>query len=166
MENCPAFRKRAQNAVLYVATQGALGPSAQDQRSALVACATYKGLDIVGCFEDQQPASRAAILERPGLLGAIETLRRHAGGVLVFACRAIIPASVDLSLVLAMVDATGPRSHVLSAVGPLTRPGPDRSTVLASMHALVDWRRFILRDENDRDLERLKATRGWPPEAQ
>jgi DNA invertase Pin-like site-specific DNA recombinase len=72
-----------------------LGPEAQ--RASIEAWAAREGVSVVAWHVDQGVCSVTAIDARPGLMGALASLREHAAGVLVVAKRDRIARDVVLT---------------------------------------------------------------------
>src|SRR5580692_9105499 len=75
-----------------------LGPEAQ--RASIEAWATREGVQVVAWHVDHGVCSVTAIDARPGLLGALASLRGHGAGVLVAAKRDRLSRDVVLTAMI------------------------------------------------------------------
>ena len=119
-----------------------LGPDAQ--RSAIEAWATREGVSVVAWHVDQGVCSVTPIDARPGLVGALASLRAHGAGVLVAAKRDRLSRDVVLT---AMVEraAAAAGARVVSAAGEGNGDTPSDQFMRTVIDGAAQYERALIR---------------------
>ncbi len=130
-------------AILRVSTEDQqLGPEAQ--RAAIMAWAIRSGVEVVAWHLDQGVSGATPVAERPGLLGALGSLRDHSAGILIASKRDRIARDV---VIAAMID------RAVQAVGAVLRTadgasdasGPEGALMSGIIDVFAQYERALIR---------------------
>jgi len=137
--------------------QGRSGLGLEAQREAIAQAAARAGLEAPIVFEDAGVSGGAALAKRPGLMDALEALKR--GGVLIVAKRDRLARSMSVILGLEAIVARK-RARIVSAAGEGTEDdGADAVFMRRIMDANAERERFIIAQRTAAAM-RAKRRRG------
>jgi len=137
--------------------QGRSGLGLEAQREAIAQAAARAGLEAPIVFEDAGVSGGAALAKRPGLMDALEALKR--GGVLIVAKRDRLARSMSVILGLEAIVARK-RARIVSAAGEGTEDdGADAVFMRRIMDANAERERFII-GQRTAAAKRVQRRRG------